>query len=48
MAAPFFFVKKKDATLWLVQDYHFLNSVTVKNKYSLPLVNNLIQPLRGA
>ena len=48
MAAPFFFVKKKDGSLRSVQDYRFLNSVTVKNKYPLPLINDLIQSLRGA
>ena len=48
MVAPFFFVKKKDGSLQPVQDYRFLNSITVKNKYPLPLVDNLIQSLRGA
>ncbi len=36
MAAPFFFVKKKDGSLRPVQDYRLLNSITVKNKYPLP------------
>ena len=48
MAAPFFFVKKKDGSLQPVQDYRFLNSITVKNKYPLPLIDDLIQSLRGA
>ena len=48
MATPFFFVKKKDGSLRPVQDYCFLNSVTVKNKYPLPLIDDLIQSLRGA
>ena len=48
MAAPFFFVKKKDGSLRLVQDYCFLNLIMVKNKYPLPLVDDLIQSLRGA
>ena len=48
MAAPFFFVKKKDGSLQPIQDYRFLNSVTVKNKYPLPLINDLTQSLRGA
>lgn len=47
MAALFFFMKTKDSSLWPVQDYCFLNSITVKNKYPLPLVDNLIQSLRG-
>ena len=43
-----FFIKKKDGSLWLVQDYHALNAVTVKNKYSLPRISELVSQLRGA
>jgi len=48
MAAPVFFVKKKDGKLRLVQDYHALNAMTMKNKYPLPLIPELIAKLRGA
>jgi len=48
MAAPVFFVKKKDRKLRLVQDYHALNAMTVKNKYPLPLIPELIAKLCGA
>ena len=48
IAAPVFFIKKKDGSLWLVQDYHALNAVTVKNKYPLPLIFELVSQLRGA
>jgi hypothetical protein len=48
MAAPFFFVKKKDGSLRPVQDYRALNLMTVKNKYPLPLISDLINQLRGA
>jgi len=48
MAAPVFFIKKKDSSLRLVQDYHALNAVTVKNKYPLPLISELVSQLRGA
>jgi len=48
MASPVFFIKKKDGTLWLVQDYRALNMMTVKNKYPLPLISELINKLRGA
>jgi len=48
MAAPVFFVKKKDGKLCLVQDYCALNTMTVKNKYSLPLILELIAKLHGA
>jgi len=48
MAAPVFFIKKKDSSLRLVQDYRALNSMTVKNKYPLPLISELISQLCGA
>jgi len=35
IAAPVFFIKKKDGSLWLVQDYCTLNAVTIKNRYPL-------------
>jgi len=48
MAAPVFFIKKKDGSLQLVQDYRALNSMTVKNKYPLPLISKLVSQLRRA
>ena len=48
MASPFFFVKKKDGTLRPVQDYRRLNNITVKNKYPLPLIQELLDKLRKA
>ena len=33
IAAPVFFIKKKDSLLQLVQDYCILNTITVKNRY---------------
>jgi len=42
MAAPVLFIKKKDGSLQLVQDYRALNSITVKNKYPLPLISELV------
>jgi len=48
MAASVFFIKKKDGSLCLVQDYRALNVVTVKNKYPLPLISQLISQLHGA
>jgi len=48
MAAPVFFIKKKDGSLQLVQDYHALNSITVKNKYPFPLISELVFQLQGA
>ena len=43
-----FFIKKKDGLLWLVQDYHMLNAVTVKNRYPLPLISKLVSQLHEA
>src|SRR6266511_5046133 len=48
MAAPVFFVKKKDGKLCLVQDYCALNAMTMENKYPLPLIPELIAKLQGA
>jgi len=46
--APFFFVKKKDRSLRPVQDYQRLNEATIKNKYPLPLIQELIDKVQGA
>lgn len=48
MSSPVFFIKKKDGKLRLVQDYHKLNEHTVKNRYPLPLAQDIINRLRGA
>jgi len=48
MAAPVFFIKKKDGSLQLVQDYRVLNFMTVKNKYPLLLISELVLQLCGA
>ena len=46
--APMFFIKKKDSSLWLVQDYCTLNTMIVKNRYPLPLISELVFQLCGA
>src|SRR5258706_4735439 len=43
--APVFFVKKKEGSLHLVQDYRKLNEITIKNSYLLPLVSNMLTRL---
>ena len=48
MASPVFFVKKKDGSLRLVQDYRKLNDMTVKNSYPLPLISDLVNKLSKA
>jgi len=45
IAAPVFFIKKKDGSLRLVQDYRMLNAVTIKNRYLLPLISELVSQL---
>jgi hypothetical protein len=42
------FVLKKDRKLWLVIDYKGLNNVTIKDKYSMLLLNELNNRLKGA
>jgi hypothetical protein len=48
MALPCFFIKKKDGKLRFIQDYRKLNSMTVKNRYLLPLILELVEKLRSA
>ena len=47
-ASPFFFVKKKDGKLRPVQDYRRLNEYTIKDKYPLPLIPDLIAEVQDA
>ena len=42
------FVKKKDSTLWLCVDYRQLNKMTMKNKYPLPIIDDLFDQMKGA
>ena len=48
MASLFFFVKKKNGKLYPVQDYRKLNQGTIKNKYLLPLIQELIDKTKQA
>lgn len=48
MASPVFFVKKKDGSLRLVQDYRKLNDMTIKNSYPLPLISDIVNKLSKA
>ena len=47
-AAPFFFVAKKDGFLRPCQDYHYLNSHTIRNAYPLPLIPELIDDMKDS
>ncbi|KAL0462067.1 UNVERIFIED_CONTAM: Retrovirus-related Pol polyprotein from transposon.6 [Sesamum latifolium] len=42
------FVKKNDGSMRLCVDYHQLNRVTMKNKYPLPRIDDLLDQLKGA
>ena len=46
--APVLFVKKKDGSLRLCIYYMQLNKVTIRNKYSLPRIDDLFDQLQGA
>ena len=48
LSSPVFFIKKKDGKLRFIQDYRKLNEVTVKNRYPLPLVSDIVGRLKGA
>ena len=41
------FIKKKDGSLRMCIDYRMLNSVTVKNKYLLPRIDDLFDQLHS-
>jgi hypothetical protein len=45
MASPIFFIKKKDGSLHLMQDYRALNALMIKNRYPLPLISELVNQL---
>ena len=48
IAAPFFFVKKHDRSLRSVMDYRALNGITIKNRYPIPRIADLIESLSHA
>ena len=46
--APVLLVKKKDGSMRLCIDYRQLNKVTIKNRYPLPRIDDLMDQLVGA
>jgi transposase InsO family protein len=48
IAAPFFFIKKKDGKLRPVQDYRRVNEWTVKDAWPIPLISDVITRIKDA
>jgi len=46
--APVLLVKKKDGSSRMCVDYRQLNKMTIKNKYPLPRINDLMDQLHGS
>jgi hypothetical protein len=46
--APILFVKKKDGTLRMCMDYRSLNNFTVKNRFPLPLIDDILDSIGSA
>src|SRR4051795_3550820 len=46
--APVIFIKKKDGTLQMCIDYRALNNITIKNRFPIPLIDDLTDRLFGA
>jgi hypothetical protein len=47
-ASPILFAKKSNGSLRLCVDYRGLNAITKPNRYPLPLVNDLLDSIRGS
>src|SRR2546429_8134131 len=48
VGAPVLFIPRKSGELRLYVEYRGLNALTVKNRYPLPLINELLDRLNGS
>src|SRR5690349_22433650 len=46
--APVIFVKKKNGELRMCIDYQALNKITIKNRFPIPLIDDLVDQLHDA
>ena len=46
--SPILFVRKKEGTFRMVIDYRQINNLTIKDKYPLPRIDDLLDKLQGA
>lgn len=47
-ASPVLFIPKKDGKLRMCIDYRRLNDITVKDRYPIPNIDDLLHRLKGA
>ena len=48
VAAPFFFIKKKDGSHRPVINYQKLNDITIKDSYPLPRIDEILERMQGS
>jgi hypothetical protein len=46
-SSPFFFIKKKDGSLWPIQDYRKINKWTIQDVYPIPQITHILKQLQG-